>query len=201
MVLIFLILSPFILTFLSGASMPVRTMIPITLMIGLLWLFSYQHLGSLLRKLMFLAAIIILINNTFINTRFFYTTFTAWQADRDIANRIIERIYQLNPPLKNGIIKVAWAGNYSHQANELFIKSETLGASFFKWHPGEPYRIVPFFKTIGINELRTVPLRNLEHRKDEIEVMPSWPDHGSVKIFDTIVVVKFSHSDISWKKN
>ena len=191
-----MILSPFLLMFYTGAKLPVRAMIPLTLMIALLWLTEYRQAGAFLRRLMFLFALLILINNTWINTRFFYATYTSWQADRDIATRIIERIYQLDPHKNQGEIKVAFSGNYAHQQNELFFKSETHGASFFEWNPGEPYRISPFFKTTGVNEIKTVSLNLLKDYKSEIEVMPSWPDYGSVKLFDDIVVVKFSEPKI-----
>jgi hypothetical protein len=191
-----LILSPFLLMFYTGAKLPMRAMIPMTLMIALLWLTEYRQAGAFLRRLMFLFALLILINNTWINTRFFYATYTSWQADRDIATRIIERIYQLDPHKNQGEIKVAFSGNYAHQQNELFFKSETHGASFFEWNPGEPYRISPFFKTTGVNEIKTVSLNLLKDYKSEIEVMPSWPDYGSVKLFDDIVVVKFSEPKI-----
>jgi hypothetical protein len=191
-----LILSPFLLMFFTGAKLPVRAMIPLTLMIALLWLTEYRQAGAFLRRLMFLVALLILINNTWINTRFFYATYTSWQADRDIATRIIERIYQLDPPKTDGKIKVAFSGNYSHPQNELFFKSETHGASFFEWNPGDPYRISPFFKTTGVSELNTVSLDLLKDHNAEIEAMPSWPNYGSVKLFDDIVLVKFSEPKI-----
>jgi hypothetical protein len=182
--------------FFTGAKLPVRAMIPLTLMIALLWLTEYRQAGAFLRRLMFLVALLILINNTWINTRFFYATYTSWQADRDIATRIIERIYQLDPPKTDGKIKVAFSGNYSHPQNELFFKSETHGASFFEWNPGDPYRISPFFKTTGVSELNTVSLDLLKDHNAEIEAMPSWPNYGSVKLFDDIVLVKFSEPKI-----
>jgi len=196
-----MILSPFLLMFFTGSKLPVRAMIPLTLMIALLWLISYREAGAFLRRLMFLTALLILINNTWINTRLFYATYVSWQADRDIATRIIERIYQLDPPKNHGKIKVAFSGNYAHQHNELFFKSETHGASFFEWNPGEPYRISPFFKTTGVNELNTVSINLLKDYKTEIEAMPSWPDNGSIRLFDDIVVVKFSEPTQSWLIN
>jgi hypothetical protein len=195
--LLALTLSPFLLVFYSGGILPIRTMIPLTLMIALLWLISYKHSGFLLRRLIFIVAILILINNTWINTRLFYASYTSWQADRNIAERMIERIYQLDPPKTNGRIKVVFLGNYKHEQNELFFKSETHGASFFEWDPGKPYRINPFFKTNGISELYTVSLDLLKDYNAEIEAMPSWPDAGSIKLFDAIVLVKFSNSKIS----
>jgi len=118
-----------------------------------------------------------------------------------MATRIIERIYQLNPPKEQGKIKVAFSGNFSHPQNELFFKSETHGASFFEWNPGEPYRISPFFKTTGVYEINTVSINLVKHYKTEIEAMPSWPDSGSIRLFDDIVVVKLSEPTLSWQRN
>lgn len=195
LLLLAITLSPFLLVFYAGGILPVRTMIPLTLMIALLWLIIYKHSALLLRRLIFIGAILILINNTWINTRLFYTSYISWQADRNIAERIIERIYQLNPPKISGQIKVAFLGNNKREQNELFFNSETHGSSFFEW--GNSYRINFLFKTNGINEIGPVSIDLLKDYNAEIEAMPSWPDSGSIRLFDEIVLVKFSNSKIS----
>jgi hypothetical protein len=191
--LFFLIVSPFTLIYLNGSMLPMRSMSSLTLMIALLWFIIYRQSGIFLRKILFIAALLIMINNTWINTRLFYATNTAWQADRDIANRIIERVFQLDPPEVQGKIVIAFSGIFKHPENELFLKSETQGASFYEWDRGTPFRIQAFFKTIGINKIEVIPIEKMSHKKIEIETMPFWPSKGSVALFDNVVIVKFSN--------
>lgn len=185
-----LLLSPFSLVYACGSQMPARTLMALPLMIALLWLFTYQQAGSFLRKILLVAAITVLINNTYLNTRLFYSTYVTWQADRDLANRIIERIYNLDPPLVNGKIQVAFVGYKHRKANDLFFNSEIHGASFFEWGFGHPGRINDLFRTNGIEELN--PIFGFEGIKANIKSMPAWPSKGSVGLVDNIVIVKLS---------
>jgi len=162
------------------------------MMTAILWLLVYRHAGSILRRIMVVAAFIVLINNTYINTRLFYSSYVSWQADRDMANRIIERVYNLDPPVKNGKIQISFVGNYNHPKNELFVQSDVFGASFFGWDRGNPWRMRDFFRTVGVNELNIVLYENLGFLKEKIEAMPKWPSKGSVKLIDNIVIVKLS---------
>ncbi|MEI7896512.1 MAG: glucosyltransferase domain-containing protein [bacterium] len=195
LLLVFLILSPFAVMYINGTVLPARALMSLPLMIAILWLFTFRHAGNILRNIIVVAVFAIFINNTFINTRMFYATYVSWQADRDMANRIIERIYSLDPPVVNGRIKVVFVGNYQHPSNELFYRSDVHGASFFMWDNGNPGRINALFRTIGINELCIVPLNKMAHVANAISLMPSWPSVGSVSLFEDIVVVKFSNPD------
>ena len=187
-----LLLSPFSLILLNGKPLPLRTMMSFPLMIGILWWITYQQSGSILRKIMLLAAIVLIINNTYNNTRLFYATHTSWQADRDIANRIIERAYALDPPKVDGCINFVFIGHYHHTSNRLFIKSDVHGASFFEWDMGVPERMNFLFKTMGINEIQVVSKEQVNNIGYELKLMPCWPEKGSVALFDGIVVVKLS---------
>lgn len=187
-----LILSPFTVNFLNGTPLPTRTLMSLAMMTAILWLLVYRHAGAILRRIMVVAAFIILINNTHINTRLFYSSYVSWQADREMANRIIERVHSLDPHSKNDKIQIAFVGGYQHPSNELFVQSDVHGASFFGWDGGNPWRIRDFFRTIGVNELNIVQYENLGYLKEKIEAMPAWPAKGSVKLIDNIVIVKLS---------
>jgi hypothetical protein len=187
-----LLLSSFSLVLLNGMPLPYRTMMAFPLMIGILWWFTYRQSGSILRKIMLLVALVLAINNTYTNTRLFYSSQVVWQADRDMANRIVERIYNLDPPLINGKLKVVFIGHYGYSKNELFIRSGMHGASFFDWDSGNPQRMVALFKTIGINEIQLISTDEFNNIGNQVDQMPCWPEKCSVALINDIVVVKFS---------
>ncbi len=162
------------------------------LMISLLWFSTYQKAIPLVRRIMLVFVVLILINNTYINTRLFYASKTSWEADKYMANRIAERIYRLDPTTDNGMIKVAFIGDYQHPENNLFYQSEVFGASFFYWDAGSPVRKLVLLKTIGINDFVVANKADYTYLSGEISKMPVWPQKGSVAIMDDIVFVKLS---------
>jgi hypothetical protein len=187
-----LLWSPFALMFATGGALPQRTFMAYPLMMAAVWLIVYRAVPSYLQKIILVAAFLVLINNTFINTRLFYAAHTSWQADRDMANRIVERIYSLDPPAKNGRIKVAFIGMYRHDSNELFFHKDTHGASFFSWNQGVPGRMKSLLRTAGINTIDIVHAGELSNYTDIIANMSGWPDKGAVKVHEDIVFVKLS---------
>jgi hypothetical protein len=71
------------------------------------------------------------------------------------------------------------------------VQSSTLGASFFEWDGGSPGRIMSFMASLGYELIWISPQQRAALRT-RINAMPSWPDQGSVRLLDGIVVVKFS---------
>jgi hypothetical protein len=194
------VLSPFSLMYLIGNSLPTRGFLGLPLMIALLWLFVYRSAGKVLKGILVAGVIIIFLNNTQINTRLFFSSYVSWQADRDMANRITERIYSLDPPETNGLVKVAFIGSYKHPKNTFFIQSDVFGASFFGWDNGNPGRINSFFKTLGINNLEMAEITHSEELDKQIVQMPEWPSKGSVKLIDDVVFVKLSEKNKNRKQ-
>ncbi len=185
-----IILSSFSLIILNGNQIAARTLMSIPLMIAMLWLMVYKDAGTRLRKIMIFVAIVILINNTFINTRLFYSANVAWEADKVMANRIVERIYALDPPLTNGKIAVAFIGAYQLEDNNLFYSLDILGMSFFSLGTLSPLRTMKVFNFIGDPNLELHHVKQVETLLND--KMPSWPAKGSVKIIDNVVYVKLS---------
>jgi len=190
--LLVLLISPFTLIFLTGAFMPVRTLMSLPLMIAMLWFFAYQRSGALMRRGMLFLVLIILINNTYINTRLFYSSATTWEADKTMAHSIAERIYRLNPKTENGVIRVAFIGDYEHPENHLFFRSNVFGSSFFHQDSGNTDRIFALLKTVGVQNFEKPERMDFAEYRNEIAKMPAWPFDGAIAEVDGIVVVKLS---------
>jgi hypothetical protein len=154
-------------------------------MIVMFWLLVHKEAGTRLRKIMIFVAIVILINNPFINTRLFYSANIAWETDKVMANRIVERIYALDPPLTNGKIAVAFIGAYQQKDNNLFYSLDILGMSFFSLVTISPVRTMKVFNFIGDPNLELHYVEQCEQRLSDD--MPSWPAKGSVRIIDDVV--------------
>lgn len=190
-----IVFSAFSVSIAVGNPMPPRTYMAIPLMVALLWWLVSGYSGRLLRISLLIVALIILVNNTYINTRLFYASYVSWQADRDLAIRVLDRVEQLNPPFIDGKINVAFTGPHQYEQNELFFSSDTHGASFFEWGKGRTKRIESLYKTMGINHLSVISIKNISNCSDTILKMPFWPIAGSVRLCDSVVVVNFSNGN------
>jgi hypothetical protein len=194
LLLLLLLVSPFILIYINGAMLPVRTMMAFPLLLAMLWWLVYTQIRQSGKKIMLVLAFVLFITNTGITTRLFYSSWVAWQADRDMANRIYERICNLDLPDNGKPIEVAFLGKYDHPGNALFIKSDIFGASFFGWDNGNPIRILFLFKTMGINNLRMASnMKTKVSLSDTVQKLPCWPFKGSVCFYENVVIVKLSN--------
>lgn len=191
-ILFIFILSPFILMFVIGSSLDPRTVLALPLLLGSLWWFASQKSGKIIQRLLIIVAAFIFINNVYSTTRLFYSCHVAEQADRDMANRIAERICSLDINEKLTNIPVAFVGRYQHETNELFLNNDVFGASFFSWDNGNPHRMVLFMKTLGISNLVVADKEQYDKAYNICNNMPKWPNKGSVILFDNFVIVKLS---------
>jgi hypothetical protein len=121
--------------------------------------------------------------------RLFYAQSLVVQADRDLANRIVDRIYALGGQPETRATLVDFVGAHAMRASPAFprIRSSTLVASFFEWR--QPWRIASFMRSMGY-DLR--PIAPPPAVTNQIKAMPSWPAAGSVQRVGEIFVVKFS---------
>jgi hypothetical protein len=189
----FAILTPFLVMYVTGSYLPPRSLVALPFLLAAFWFLTSQFVGNWIRKAMVIIALLLFFNNTYYTTRLFYSSYVAWQADRDMANRIIERIYQLDLPDNKDQISVAFIGGYKFQKNELFLDTnDPFGASFFSWDNGTPHRMNALFKSIGIDNLIVTPKEQIRKISDTIDQMPCWPRKGSVALSGEIVVVKLS---------
>ena len=188
-----LLFAPFTLMYLNGAPLQVRSMLAFPLMLAMLWWLPFERLGNYWKQMMLVLGLVVFINNMTTTTRLFYSSTMTWQADRELASRLLERIHAMEFPKTDEKIPVVFFGAYSHPANRLFIHSDIFGASFFEWDHCNPSRITGFFRTLGIEELQVIPESKTSRQvHDSVQHMPVWPRRGSVGLIDGIVVVKLS---------
>lgn len=194
--LIAMVMTPFLIMYIFGTFIPPRSMLALPFMIAILWFILYRNISEKFKKIVLGVTFIVLIGNTYCTTRLFYSAYTSWQADRDMANRIIERIYSLELPVENEKIPIAFIGKYQFEENQLFMKTkDVFGASFFEWDNGNPYRMNLIFNTVGENHFQVVIPNENNGLIEKSMDMPDWPYKGSVVYRDGVVVVKLSEEN------
>jgi hypothetical protein len=185
-------LSPFALAFVLGGHAPLRSLLAYPLMVAAVWALALREFTWRPARLALLVGtvLIVLVQAQDLN-RAFFSEHLRWQADRDVANRIVERIERLDLP-REGVVPVAFVGMLARRADRIFVKSETLGASIFEWEGGNPWRIVSFLGSMGHQRLVAPTREQLAAARREAEAMPGWPAAGSVVYRDGVVIVKLS---------
>jgi hypothetical protein len=125
----------------------------------------------------------------------FGSSHLALQADRLLASRLVNDIDLATVGSDVDYLEIV--GHYSRPSTPLIPKIETFGASFFEWDQGSSGRVIAFLQTIGYHGLQPAPLDKRIEVLKHVGSMPSWPNQGSVEIFNDVVLVKFGpHSDM-----
>jgi hypothetical protein len=122
----------------------------------------------------------------------FASSHLALEADRLLASRLIGRIEEAQAETGSQPLKfLEIIGYYKRPPTQLIPKIETFGASFFEWEDGSSSRISHFLQTVGFPLLRPLPVNQQALMVSIAETMPEWPEKGSVKIVNDVVLVKF----------
>jgi hypothetical protein len=196
-VLLLSLISPFGIMFLHEGGLSPRA----SLGIGIVWagvllilLGSEKKTLRIVGRTYGIVSIVVFI---FHMNSMFYSQHLTQKADRDMMNRIVERVYSLpGIDILKHPIPVAFVGNYQHPATPLMhpYPGTVLGFSQFFWGKGNPHRMIKLAHHIGINEIslqRGILGRGnfTEQNMRSIKGRRPWPAPDSVFIDDKHVVV------------
>lgn len=130
----------------------------------------------------------------------FASSHLALEADRLLASRLIGRIEDAQAEADAPSLKyMEVVGYYGRPPTRLIPKIETVGASFFEWEGGSPWRISKFLQTVGLPKLEPLTVDQRAQMVSIADSMPVWPHKDSVIIVNDIVVVKFGDYSDSQK--
>jgi len=191
-ILFLLTLTPFVFIIFAGGSLPDRTLIAVPYLAGYFWLIILEHSKYFFNRVLFFIGLLILVNNTATTTGLFFSCYNASEADRDMANRIVDEVYTLDLDNTKVLHPIAFIGQKDKPTKYFSYYDDIFGTSFFLWDKGNPKRILDFMSIIGINEF--VPANNIQYQNaiENSKSMPSWPYQGSIVISDSVVIVKLS---------
>lgn len=187
------IISPFALNILAGGarSIPYRSMVGVPYVI---WFFSALAIERKNTVITFLITTLLIISSfQIMNAHSNYSAVKQLSLERDkaLAAEIYYRITTLIPGNdKLSSYKVDFFG--SKPFNNIFprIATSTIGGSFFDWDGGNPDRIVTFMKVIGFDNINTIDSGQRRELVGFYDEMPVWPSVDSIKMVDTVFLVK-----------
>jgi hypothetical protein len=195
MILLFVgfLISPFIMVFAFGFSMPLRTMQAIPLMLGGMWLLIYTIIEArLLQRIVLIIIVICTYFNAQYVTRLFYGDSMRLQYDIKFANQIYNFV---NSVIGDSIATkpLAIVGMHSNTDNPFILRSiyDTVGYSFFEWDNGNYKRKHKFMQWLG--NYYTLPSDDQQKLAEQLSFsMPNYPAKGSISATESMVILKLS---------
>jgi hypothetical protein len=187
LVLLAILLSPFYLWFALGTPMAYRTqqVLPLAYSATILILVLKLKFQDRWRFLAAVITVLAILWNGQANTRIFLSEYLSFKQDETMAHEIASRLYQAGWTGSPAPLIVV--GTYSHAPQRYFLKSETIGGSFFEWDSGR--RAPGFMSVLGYSFLWPTPAQ----QKEALEAsapLPNWPRQGSVAFIDGIAIIK-----------
>jgi MFS family permease len=183
---VLIMLAPFALWFVLGASLPNRAIQALVLVAAGIWLLLDLVLPRRREVAVALVsgALLLAVWNTSINSRLFMTEKLTHETDQMIASQISERLAEAG--WDGRPIPVVLAGSRAPGEVEAQVTDETFGQSAFVFT--EPTS--DFMRMLGYRLERPTPAQ-MDAGFIRSVSMPAWPAVGSVLLYDGIAIVKF----------
>jgi hypothetical protein len=185
------VLAPFILHPLSRGFVAYRSLVAIPYVI---WLCGALILGLRNRPLRVAGLALVALTafeSLYTLSLFQAANYLVRDHDRLLAQQIYSRIAAAHPNFDvNRPYSVEFYGAKSFQAPYPRVASSTVGHSFFEWDLGNPQRIVLFMNMLGYANLTQIPGDRRPELIAELNIMPVWPNEGSVKVVQGVTLVR-----------
>lgn len=186
------VLLPFIGGLLTKGYIPKRSLISVPIIIAGLSILGLRRPKNVYFYLVSLFSILSIFQFISSSNHLFASSYFALEEDKTLATLLINRIELEKANNDSNANYLELIGFVERPSTPLVSRIENIGASFFGWDGGHPLRAVSFLKVLGYNSLEALPL---ERRIDYIQFasgMTVWPEPGSVRVVDDVVLVKFS---------
>lgn len=196
LLIITFILTPMIMSFGLGISMPFRTQQVMLITIPFIWYLAYYFINSkILKNLFFIVVFLISLRQTMYINKLLYSNYLRYNEDVNISRKISDKIYDLNiENLEN--YPVVYLGKKETTEIPNNIKQELIGYSIYEWDNGNYVRIQALV-TMVADKFKTVYYLKkdedtLVKARDLSKDMPSWPNKGSIDFRGGMIIVKLS---------
>jgi hypothetical protein len=187
------ILLPFIGSLFTKGYVPLRSLVGLPIILSGWAVLGLKNQSSIYKSLVGLLAIFCVFQFISSSNHLFASSHLALQEDRILGSQLIERIEAEKADSNTEDIQyLEMIGYITRPSTPLISRIQNIGASFFGWDQGHSERVVLFLQTIGYYGLEPLPLGKRGLVVDIAGSMPLWPNSGSVKVIDDIVLVKFS---------
>ena len=190
-ILVFMI-SPFLLTILTGKMPFIRARIQFPFVLGLGVYFIYlisQH--NLEKKIYTIIFSIIIMSQIILSVKLLYTDYQKFKQEETYAIQIENDIMAKN--IDDEKTKI-FIGSYTSAETYTVYKVETVGKTFFDYDKNEPkgsnIRLRAFLICLGYGKYEEPTQEQYNEAKKIAENMPVYPTQGSIKEENDYVIIK-----------
>lgn len=186
-----ILFTPFILNLVSGGIIDSRSLVAVPYVV---WLMAILLLKSRRLVLVTVAlAIILSLELQIVKAIGTYAaiSFIAQEHDRMLATDLYRRISELDERFnRDQEILVDFYGTKNVETPYPYVWSSTMGASFFDWDGGNPWRMVEFMRLLGYTNIGIPDTERRLQMTPIFEAMPKWPAPESVRKVDGVFLIK-----------
>lgn len=159
-----------------------------------LYLISLEIQKRNLRYIMLAVAGYLLFINVRDMNLFFYYSSISYEKDCTTADQLMYDIQRQGMDYKGKpVVFVGMADRKENPTKELGV----LGGSMFAWDDGNNTRMVDFIETRGY-EIKLADSEQMKRGIEETKGMAVWPQEGSIKELDDLIVVYLSEPTETW---
>lgn len=181
---------------LGGGYVPLRILSSISIFLAAS-IFIYYTLSYKIEKLLITVIVIFSVfYSGSVATKKYMAGYYTLESDKTLATLVLSRVYDVAPGFHTGQTPIAFIGSHDYKTrNPLRIQTdEVMGGSFWQWDGGQPARMIKFMGIVsGVPMEAQLALgEQYQKAKEYSKNMPAWPDKGSVKLHDGVVIVKFA---------
>jgi len=194
LIYLFLLVFPFIISFfITNGSHPPRLYVSSTLVFAFVIVYLLQKISLKYSNIILFFGLIIFLWNTYYVTNLFLASNKIYKRDLILAQNINDYIKTNFNKFDSDVDYVYFYGQTPMKAYEKITlpKSDIFSGSLFRWDQGNNWRIINFFRFTDIAYYRFLDDETSFNRiKDSIFDMPAYPQKGSIKKIDNVIIVK-----------
>lgn len=182
---------PFAINFVSGGTMPVRSLFAVPVAVTAVCLIGASYVPPNILRWSFVFFPLVYFHIVQVSSHFDANRVLARVHDHLLAGAIYERIAQTIPDMsqeKRYKIDIYGAKRFPGPFDR--APTSTGGHSFFEWDGGEVIRIRTYLRYIGFVNLALPRWEERRRAVPVFESMPAWPAKGAVKLLDDVILVK-----------
>lgn len=186
------VFSAFLMCFVLGFAMPLRTLQSIPLMLAGTWLIIYVSVGNkIIQKGIYAIVLISTLLNAHYITRLFYGDNMRFQYDVNYANQLYGFVIgKVGDAINYKPLVIA--GSHYYAVKPFIIKSsETIGFSFFECGV-DCYKRIPVFMSWLGNDYIVPNKQQLLAGEMIANDMTDFPDKASIKETDELIILRLS---------
>jgi hypothetical protein len=190
--LLVVLLSPFLLHFLSGGnSLPTRSMVSLPYVIWLLAFLAIDNKSYIRNTLGITIVGFLLIQQSSALGQYAAATQIGQLHDRALAADLYKRISESNPSFNPKDMHILDIYGYK-EVDTIYPKvpTSTINASFFDWDAGNMSRMISYMRLLGYSNLKMLNKEFIEKNTLYFNKMPAYPNKESVQYINGIYLIK-----------